>query len=638
MPSTLQCGACGSRYRLASWPLQPVRCKCGLGARLPPSEDMVPTLPPLPPRAVPAPRPGTAWEQALHDGKPDTPAAFSMRFDAEKFALPPAFDRLLSLDLVHEIEPHDYQVATALKVLRELGGRALLADEVGLGKTIEAGFIIKEMIVRGLTRRVLVLAPASLVSQWRDEMETKFDLEFHIPTDASEWSKRLVVASIDSAKGARNQQALLKMQHELVIVDEAHNLKNHRTQNWKLVNALRKKFLLLLSATPIQNDLIELFNMITLLRPGQLFTLGQFKDAFLDPKDPRKCKDPERLKLLLKAVMVRNRRTEVGIQFVPRRAATVNVDLEPEERRVYDLATRFVRSPEFAQVYEDNARLVAMAILKQVSSSVQSLAFTVDEKLAPRAKDGPAAKAIAELRDACHAVKKVGKAERLCDQLRQDAEKCIVFTQYRRTQTMLEERLKLADVSFVSFHGEMSRPEKDAAVAAFRSDRRVLIATESAGQGVNLQHCRRIVNYDLPWNPMRVEQRIGRVHRLGQTQEVQVVNLIAKDTLEVALLDLLDRKIELFRLIVGELDMILGRTRVEDDLLDIYLGSKNDDEFKKRVDKYGDDLVALRKDYEAAKALDARVLDGVGGGGKAPAPPTPTPALVVAAAPAKKAP
>ncbi|MCC6739240.1 MAG: DEAD/DEAH box helicase [Planctomycetia bacterium] len=620
MPATLQCGACGARYRLPSWPLQPVRCKCGLGAKLPPSEDMLATLPPLPPRPLPAPKPGTAWEAALHEGRADAPEAFLTRFHAERLALPPAFDRLLSLDLVHEIEPHDYQVATALKVLRELGGRALLADEVGLGKTIEAGFIIKEMLVRGLTRRVLVLAPASLVTQWRDEMEAKFDLEFAIPEDESEWKKRLVVASIDSAKGARNQQALLKMQHELVIVDEAHNLKNHRTQNWKLVNALRKKFLLLLSATPIQNDLVELYNMITLLRPGQLYTLGQFKEAFLDTKDRRKCKDPERLKQLLKAVMVRNRRTEVGIQFVPRRAATVNVDLEPEERRVYDLATRFVRSPEFAQVYADNSRLVAMAILKQVGSSPQSLAFTVDEKLTPRAKDGPAARAIAELRDACHAVKKVGKAERLCDVLRQDAEKCIVFTQYRRTQQMLEERLTREGVSCVSFHGEMSRPEKDRAVAEFRGEKRVLVATESAGQGVNLQHCRRIVNYDLPWNPMRVEQRIGRVHRLGQTKEVQVANMIAKDTLEVALLDLLDRKIELFRLIVGELDMILGKTRVEDDLLDIYLGSKDDEEFRKRVDKYGDDLKGLRREYEEAKALDARVLDGVGGGA-APVPP-----------------
>ncbi|MCE9582798.1 MAG: DEAD/DEAH box helicase [Planctomycetes bacterium] len=618
MVSTLQCGACGSRYRLPHWPVQPVRCKCGLGARLPPSEDMVPTLPPLPPRPMPAPRPESAWEQALQDGKPDTPAAFLMRYAAELNALPPAFDRLLSLDFVHEIEPHDYQVATALKVLRELGGRALLADEVGLGKTIEAGFIIKEMIVRGLARRVLVLAPASLVSQWRDEMETKFDLEFHIPEDSSDWSKRLVVASIDSAKGARNQAALLKIQHELVIVDEAHNLKNHRTQNWKLVNALRKKFLLLLSATPIQNDLVELYNLITLLRPGQLYTLGQFRDTFVDPKDPRKCKDAERLKQLLKAVMVRNRRTEVGIQFVARRAVTVNVDLEPEERRVYELVTRFVRSPQFADVYKDNSRLVAMAILKQLGSSPQSLAFTVAEKLAPRAKDGPGAAPIAEIQAACAAVKKVGKAERLCDVLKQDAEKCIVFTQYRRTQQMLEERLKREGVSCVAFHGEMSRAEKDAAIAAFRGDQRVLVATESAGQGVNLQHCRRIVNYDLPWNPMKVEQRIGRVHRLGQTKEVQVVNMIAKETLEVALLDLLDRKIELFRLIVGELDMILGRTRVEDDLLDIYLAAKDDKEFTAKLDKYGNDLVSMRRDYEKAKALDAAVLDGVGGGGKVP--------------------
>lgn len=258
MSSTLQCGACGARHPLAHWPLQAVRCPCGLGAVLPPAEDMVPMLSPLPPRPVPSAPPGSAWEAALGTGGGDTPGAFLLRVEAERLALPPGFDRLLSLDLVHEIEPHPYQVATALRVLREMQGRALLADEVGLGKTIEAGFIIKEMLVRGLVRRVLVLAPASLVTQWQDEMETKFDLGFRIPEDAGGWAEPLVVASIDAAKGAKNQRALLKLRHELVVVDEAHNLKNHRTQNWKLVNALRKKFLLLLSATPIQNDRVPI--------------------------------------------------------------------------------------------------------------------------------------------------------------------------------------------------------------------------------------------------------------------------------------------------------------------------------------------------------------------------------------------
>ncbi|MBI2921694.1 MAG: DEAD/DEAH box helicase [Planctomycetes bacterium] len=626
MSSTLQCGACGKRYRLPHWPVQPVRCACGLGARLPPSEDMLVMLPPLPPRPLPAPTPEHPWEQALHEGRTDAPEAFALRFEAERAALPPAFDRLLSVDLVREVEPHEYQVDTALKVLRDLQGRALLADEVGLGKTIEEGFIIKEMLVRGLARRALVLAPASLVTQWQDEMEAKFDLEFRIAERPEHWSERLVVASIDAAKGARHQAALVKIQHELVIVDEAHNLKNHRTQNWKLVNALRKKYLLLLSATPIQNDLIELYNMITLLRPGQLYTLGQFKEAFLDPKDKRKCKDPARLKELLRAVMVRNRRTEVGIDFVARRAVTAAVDLGPEERRVYTLATQFVRSPDFEKIYEDNSRLVAMAILKQLGSSPQSLGYTVEEKLLPRAKAKGAERLVAELGEACRAAVRPAKAERLAELMKTDEDKWIVFTQYRRTQQMIEARLAKDQVSFASFHGEMSRQEKDAAVAAFKGEKRVLVATESAGQGRNLQFCRRIVNYDLPWNPMRVEQRIGRVHRMGQTREVQIVNMIAKETIEASLLELLDRKIELFRLIVGELDMILGKTRVEDELLDIFLATKNDKEFADKMDHYGDDLVALRRDYEKAKQFDAEVLDKMGG------TPAPAPA---AAAPAK---
>jgi SNF2 family DNA or RNA helicase len=211
-------------------------------------------------------------------------------------------------------------------------------------------------------------------------------------------------------------------------------------------------------------------------------------------------------------------------------------------------------------------------------------------------------------------VQRVSKLDRLVELLRGDEDRWIVFTQYRRTQAQIEARLKAVGVSCVPYHGEMSRGEKDAAVAAFKKDARVLVATESAGQGVNLQHCRRIVNYDLPWNPMKVEQRIGRVHRLGQQKEVQVVNLIAEGTIEAALLELLDSKIELFRLIVGELDMILGKTRVEDDILDIFLGTKDQAEFDRKLAKYGDDLAGLRKDYERTKALDEEVLDGAAAG------------------------
>ena len=140
---------------------------------------------------------------------------------------------------------------TAKTVIEKLNGRALLADEVGLGKTIEAGLILKEYLLRGMAKKILILTPASLITQWQEELKTKFDLTFKNHLEINDWDDSdLIIASLDTAKSTKNQEFVKKIKYDLLIVDEAHKLKNRKTKNWKFVNAINTKYLLMLTATP----------------------------------------------------------------------------------------------------------------------------------------------------------------------------------------------------------------------------------------------------------------------------------------------------------------------------------------------------------------------------------------------------
>ena len=186
-------------------------------------------------------------------------------------------------------------------------GRAILADEVGLGKTIEALVILMEYFLRGLVRRALILTPASLVSQWRGEITSKFKLPVVEARSTQHWHQGpVVLASLDTAKRPQHAEIIGQVLWDLVIVDEAHHLKNKATINYRFVDGLNKKYLLLLTATPLQNDLGELYNLVTLLRPGQLATYSEFRRTFtFDRRSPRNL--PE-LRRLLREVMVRTSR------------------------------------------------------------------------------------------------------------------------------------------------------------------------------------------------------------------------------------------------------------------------------------------------------------------------------------------
>ena len=547
----------------------------------------------------------------------DDPEDCGLNRAAMRLSLLGGFEVLLCLPLLRGVEQHPFQINTARQVMRNMRGRALLCDEVGLGKTIEAGLVLKEYALRGLARRVLILTPPSLVSQWRDEMRDKFGIEFLTLDDAGfhrhgddAWERcERVIASLHTAKSARNREAVQRVAYDLIIVDEAHHLRNRGSVSWKFANQLKSKYLLLLTATPAQNDLDELFSLITLLSPGQLKSPADFRREFVERDDPRRPRNRTKLHELLMDVMVRNSRSQVSINLPPREATTLQVALSPAERSLYEEVTLLVRS-SFAHAGDGQARRMALRTLQaEAGSSAQAVRSTLETM-----RDRPGA-VQPELLEAALAlaarVETSGKAVALVDLLRSRvsaSEKVLIFTQYLETQAFVLRVLEQAGVAAARFNGTLSAAEKDAEVAAFAGDRRVLVSTDVGSEGRNLQFCHTIVNYDLPWNPMRIEQRVGRVHRIGQTEPVRIWNLAAPDTLEGHILEVLDSKINMFELVVGEIGEILGNLEeereFEDIVLDLWAGADSDPAAAAGLAALGERLAGARQRYVESKAYD----------------------------------
>ncbi len=548
--------------------------------------------------------------------------SFFLARELSDLSVKPGFDQLLSFQVAEGVTVYPHQVATVRMVLRQMKGRALLCDEVGLGKTVEAGLVTMEYLLRGLVKRVLVLAPPSLVHQWQEEMAQKFNQNF-ITTDSPEfaaagdaWSRfPRIIASIELAKRGENFNRVTGTRFDLVIVDEAHRLRHRETAAWKLVNALDKKYILLLTATPVQNDLDELFNLITLLKPGQLKTAAEFRKKFVARGDRLTPQNVEALKLQVSQVMVRNRRSSTGILFTHRKAQTVLTDPAPEEARLSQQVTGIVRQC-YGQDKKPLSRFTLKNLQMELGSSPAAIVPTVERLLMEGLPDNPQLQ-LREVFDLAKGIRESAKLAALRKTLASLAgEKAVIFTRYLATLHWLKESLK--DYPLVVYHGGISAREKDESVDRFRREAQLLLSTDSGGEGRNLQFCHIIINFDLPWNPMRIEQRIGRLSRIGQKQDVYILNLASRGTVEERLLEILDRKINLFELVVGELDLILGRVSEEKDLeetiMELVGTSRSDDELRARLDEVGERLADARDQYERVKSLDDALFGEVSGG------------------------
>ncbi len=551
---------------------------------------------------------------------------YELRREAERIALVPGFDRLITLD-ANAIKELPHQIDVAQRVLRDMGGRAILADEVGLGKTIEASIIYKELAIRGLARRALILTPASLVGQWQGELEEKFFERFETPAEPDDWQRvTKAIVSHDRARSRRHAEEILRHRWDLVIVDEAHKVKSERGATYQFIEKIERDFILLLTATPLQNDLRELYNLITLLRPGQLGTWQEFRTQHLVSGDHRQPSDPEGLRALTHAVMIRTRRSSVvdDLDLPPRRPRHPEVRLTRAEADLYARTTDFLRrlyregfiKPAEPEETEDGAprkrtrrgilQLALIHLRQRLCSSSRALAESLAH-LAESEHINPAYRTIAkQLAKRAQGVKTHAKLDVLTGLLRETPDRLVVFSDHRPTIQLIEERVKKLGRKPIVYWGAHSTAERDKRIRAFHADETsVLIATRAGSEGRNLQFCNVLVNYDLPWNPMVVEQRIGRLHRIGQKREVHIVNLAAAGTIESYILQLLDRKIKLFELVVGELDLILGEFggghQFEGRLATEWLAAESEADFERRVETIGADI---EKSSAAGKELE----------------------------------
>ncbi|MEK3882559.1 SNF2-related protein [Paenibacillus sp. PL2-23] len=525
---------------------------------------------------------------------------YQLTMEAEEARRVESFEELQCLKTLPAIEPMPHQISTASKVLHEMGGRAILADEVGLGKTIEAGLVLKEYMVRGLVKRALILVPASLVLQWVRELNQKFGISAVAQKKEHTWGYDIVVASIDTAKRDPHRERVLGTDYDLIIIDEAHKLKNKKTTNYQFATQLRKKYCLLLTATPIQNDLDELYNLITLLKPGQLGGQSEFAANFV--VDKRLPKNEDQLQEALSSIMIRNRRGDGGIHFTKRFVKNIPLSLSPEEKALYDAVTGFVKERYEESGGDMSSMLSLVTLQREVCSSRDAVFLTLVNLFKKTSEDSPIRPKIWELVEKIKGIKANTKAEKAMELVKEMNEKVIIFTEYRATQEYLLQFFRSHDMMAVPYRGGMNRGKKDWMMDLFRGRAQVLIATEAGGEGINLQFCHHMINFDLPWNPMRVEQRIGRVHRLGQTEDVRIYNLCTQGTIEEHIVNLLHEKINLFELVIGELDHILerfeGGDSLEQRLAKAMLDAGSDQELQRELHALGSSISQIRSEVQ----------------------------------------
>lgn len=570
---------------------------------------------------------------AINAGKFASRELYRLRLWAEHAQLVSGFDELICLEQL-SFAPFDYQMRAAQIMLRRFRGRGMFCDEVGLGKTIEAGLVIKEYLSRNIVQRLMVVTPASLVEQWREELAVKFGLTGFVTTADADfraagseaWEKfPLLIASLATARRAENRARLAQIPFDLVVLDEAHHLKNRNSASWKFVNELQRKYIVLLTATPVENNLDELYNLITLLKPGQLKTPREFRKQFVVSGDPRLPKNRGQLRELLGDVMVRHTRNQVNINLPPRQANTVRLNLSNEEAEFYKAVSDCVRdllapsnqsAPEENPVEKESAirqtdRFALLTLQREIGSSPKAAEATL-RSLGARITNEESRRQLITLAERSTQIRSWAKAEALEKLLktilRDPTEKVIIFTHFRRTLEKLAELLRRMDVDFVQYHGEMDMPSKNQAIADFESRASILLSTEAAGEGRNLQFCRTMINFDIPWNPMRIEQRVGRIHRIGQTRDVRIYNLSARGTVEDYLLEILDQKLNMFELVIGEMDMILGQIEDERDfedlLVDAWVGAQNAEDLREKFNQLGDKLIEARKTHQKTQEYD----------------------------------
>lgn len=535
-----------------------------------------------------------------------------LALSATELRLAHRFNKLSSLSNSRtRLLPH--QIESTYIVANSLRPRFILADEVGLGKTVEAALIMKELIFRKGYKTVLIVTPSPLQVQWKQELKNKFNEDFDIvrkrnfvPGD-THWKKySKIITSIDFIKNPKYAEEILSKKWDIVIFDEAHRLRRdyHKvTRSYLFAEKISKitECLLLLTATPFRGKLEELYYIMHLVDPNILGSYHSFVNDYI-------VGNKSDLKEKISKVLLRRRKVEVG-GFTKRFAKTVKIELSDSERQFYDETTDYVKREYNLAMNTKNRAIgfVMVVFQKLLDSSVYALLSALSKRkfmLEGRLhrfqgtrnslEDWDCEETeniedfIGELDEAAWPdlagmrrelltlnrlillgknIREDRKSQKLKDTLlklkREGHKKFIIFTQFRTTQDYLTALLE-NDFTVTSFHGSLSMEAKEVAILEFKNRTEVLICTEAGGEGRNLQFSNILFNYDLPWSPLKIEQRIGRIHRFGQKDNVYIFNFACKDTVAERVLEVLTNKIRLFEESIGASDALLGT--IEDEL------------------------------------------------------------------------
>ncbi|MHB8836051.1 MAG: SNF2-related protein [Candidatus Methylomirabilia bacterium] len=569
-----------------------------------------------------------------------------------------------------DLNPH--QIEAALFAFRSpLSRGAILADEVGLGKTIEAGLVISQLWAER-RRRILCILPAALRPQWSGELREKFFIDSvilegrnfkqHLGKGADNPFRqpdRIVICSYQFARAKRDEIAVVPW--DLVVVDEAHRLHNVYKKSNKIARAIREAIderpKILLTATPLQNGLMELYGLVSFIDPHVFGNEDSFRDLFAKRIGEMQPADFEALRARIRPICQRTLRRQITeyIRYTNRVPLTQDFTPTDEELRLYDAVSEYLQRPESFALPSGQRSLLTLVLRKILASSSFAIAATLgtmirrleskerdlggtldpetavelegdfellpelaeewedDEEpespagesggLSPEEERALTLKAIRresrelkEYKALAESVTHNAKGQALLIALKAGfaklsslgaAPKALIFTESRRTQSYLrdllesggyggeivtlngtntDERSRAIYEKWLTLHsgqdcitGARSVDMRTALVADFANRAAIMIATESGAEGLNLQFCSLVVNYDLPWNPQRIEQRIGRCHRYGQQHDVVVINFLnRKNAADQRVFELLAEKLRLFSGIFGTSDEILG--------------------------------------------------------------------------------
>lgn len=614
------------------------------------------------------------------------------------------FHFLLASESHIDPNPHQINAFCAAIDAMKTGGM-VLADEVGLGKTIEAGLVLRYMLESG-AKKVLIALPVSLRKQWELELEDKFDLSsvildrLTVEHDAKNWHRKLadrqgvmiVITSYDYS--SKLMKRFPDVKWDFLIIDEAHNLRNlNSTKRAKRLYALSGGIpKILLTATPLQNSLMDLYGLISFIDPRIFGSEQVFRQRYM------KDEDYDGLKRELTPVLYRTLRKDVVdyMHFVKRICRTVDFKLSPDEIELYERVNLFLKGDALYSIPASNRGLIILVIRKLMASSSFALVETFEvlkkrlEKLYEGTRSADAQEGFdlfwsfvedeidesgfEETEDEDTAVQKtyiqaeLDKVNAIIDvakriktnskvtALKQAleigfsyqrdngiAQKAVVFTESKRTQKYIAAELRKSGYSednILLFNGDFddtmtkeiyrawqvknfgnanygrSVEYKHAIVDYFKEHAKILICTDAGSEGLNLQFCNTVINYDLPWNPMKIEQRIGRCHRYGQQNDVVAINLLnTQNEADKRVYEILSKKFELFEGVFGASDIVLGAlesgTSFEKMVLDIYQSCNTTTEFRKAFDKLDRKLNAKR-DKNARKLRSILITESSG--------------------------